>query len=215
MSRLPTASAPRAWIVGPPQTREVRVWGLTPGERLRRSLRSAGCAEVECIAYDADVPTPAGEALVCFRGDAIFDPRLVEALLTTPNAVLCASGDESPVAAHVDAAHFADAVAALRAPDGAADLHPELRRVAPDELVPAYIASLRKAQPPYALTVRAEDVPNLERMLFGGAYKTVTDIVTKWAWPVPAAAVTRVLARRGVHPNTVTIASWILATARR
>jgi len=30
---------------------------------------------------------------------------------------------------------------------------------------------------------------------------------------VPAAAATRVLARRGVHPNTVTIASWILAIA--
>jgi phosphatidylglycerophosphate synthase len=63
------------------------------------------------------------------------------------------------------------------------------------------------------LVARPEEIPAIEKRLFGAAYKNITDLVTKWAWPVPAAAATRVLAQRRVHPNTITIASWILAIA--
>jgi phosphatidylglycerophosphate synthase len=39
----------------------------------------------------------------------------------------------------------------------------------------------------------------------------VTDLITKWVWPRPAAVATRRLAAWHVHPNAVTIASWLLA----
>jgi phosphatidylglycerophosphate synthase len=216
MSSSPTDRAPRAWIVSPPETPEMHIWGLSPEQRLRRSLSNAGCARVECISGEEASPEP-GTALL-FRGDAIFDPRLIEALLTAPDTLLSASPDGAgsgaiPVAAHVDAARFGEVLALLRAPTPSAEAPPGLRRVLPGELAPAYIASLRKAEPPYVLVARPDEIPAIEKKLFGAAYKSITDLITKWAWPVPAAAVTRVLARRGVHPNTVTIASWILAIA--
>jgi phosphatidylglycerophosphate synthase len=218
MSSSPAESAPRAWIVLPPEAPEIHIWGLSPEERLRRSLRHAGCARIECLTGDDAVPAPESGPEILFRGDAIFDPRLVEALLTTPDALLWAplagaGSGGAPVAAHVDVGRFGEALALLRDPVPRAEAPPGLRHVTPGELAPSYIASLRKAEPPYVLVARPEEIPAIEKKLFGAAYKSITDLVTKWAWPVPAAAATRVLARRGVHPNTITIASWILAIA--
>jgi phosphatidylglycerophosphate synthase len=218
MPSSPADREPRAWIVLPPEAPETHIWGLSPEQRLRRSLHNAGCALVECVGGEGVSPAPESGTALLFRGDAIFDPRLIEALLTAPGTLLSASLDGAgsgavPVAAHVDAARFAEVLALLRDPIPSAEAPAGLRRVAPGELAPAYIASLRKAEPPYVLVARPDEIPEIEKKLFGAAYKSITDLITKWAWPVPAAAVTRVLARRGVHPNTVTIASWILAIA--
>jgi phosphatidylglycerophosphate synthase len=218
MSNSRADNAPRAWIVIPAQAEETRIWGLTADERLRRSLQAAGCADVERVAGDAAVSVPDSGSALLFRGDAIFDPRLIEALAATPDTLLCAplpgAGPGcAPVAVHTDAARFAEALALLRAGAAPAGALGGLRRVGPGELAPAYIAALRKAEPPYVLLARPEEAAAIEQRLFGAAYKSVTDLVTKWAWPAPAAAATRVLARRRVHPNTVTIASWILAIA--
>jgi phosphatidylglycerophosphate synthase len=216
MSSSPAESAPRAWVVIPPEARETRFWSLSPEERLRRSLCNAGCAHVEPVAGKDAVPAPESGSALLFRGDVIFDPRLVEALLAAPDTLLWAplagaGPGGAPIAVHVDAARFGEALALLSDPTPPRDGLAGLRRVAPDELVPTYIASLRKAAPPYVIAARPEAVAAIESQIFGAAYKSVTDLITKWAWPVPAAAVTRALARRGVHPNTVTVASWILA----
>jgi phosphatidylglycerophosphate synthase len=218
MSSSPADRAPRAWIVLPPETPEMHIWGLSPEQRLRRSLRNAGCEGVERVAGGETPSAPESGTVLLLRGDAIFDPRLVEALLTATDTLLSlplagAGGRALPVAAHVDAARFGEALALLRDPAPSSESPPGLRRAAPGELAPAYIASLRKAEPPYVLLARPDAIPAIEEKLFGAAYKSITDLITKWAWPLPAAAVTRVLARRGVHPNTVTIASWILAIA--
>jgi phosphatidylglycerophosphate synthase len=211
-------SEPQAWIVLPPEAPEIQIWGLSPEERLRRSLRNAGCARVECVRSGEASPAPASGTALLFRGDAIFDARLVEALLKAPDTLLWCSPAGSgcggrPLAAHVGAERFEAAHTLLRDTAPRAEALIGLRRVAPAELAPAYIAALRKAEPPYVLAARPDEVPAIEAKLFGSAYKSVTDLVTKWAWPAPAAAFTRVLAQRGVHPNTVTIASWILAIA--
>ncbi|MFQ5416250.1 MAG: CDP-alcohol phosphatidyltransferase family protein [Myxococcota bacterium] len=214
MPSSPTDDAPRAWIVSTPGTTDLRIWGLTPEERLRRALRNAGCSPVEAVSADADLP-PHGGAAVVWRGDLIFDPRLVDGLLAAPDAVLWAQtggsdGPEVPVAAHVDGSRLAEARALL---GGAGGAPAGLRRVVPDDLAASYIASLRKALPPKVRAIAAGDVAAVERELFGAAYKSITDLVTKWAWPVPAAAVTRWLAERRVHPNLVTAAGWLLAIA--
>ncbi len=81
----------------------------------------------------------------------------------------------------------------------------------PSRLVPAYTAQLRKAEPAYLFEARPELARAVEQRTFSASYKGVTDLVTKWVWPRPAAAVTRWLAAWHVHPNTVTIVSWLLA----
>ena len=77
--------------------------------------------------------------------------------------------------------------------------------------MPAYTAQLRKVEPAYLFEARPELARAIEERTFSASYKGVTDLVTKWVWPRPAAWVTRRLAAWHVHPNTVTIASWLLA----
>jgi phosphatidylglycerophosphate synthase len=212
-----TDNAPRAWIVHAESSVPTAIWGLTPEERLQRSLRIAGCAEIASDRAGKPVAAPASGSVVLLRGDALFDPRVIEALIATPGTLLLApwpdaADSDTPVAAHVDAARFDEATAWLADDDGKARL-PDLPRVSAADIAPAYIASLRKAEAPYVLPARPETAAEIERRLFGAAYKSVTDLITKWAWPTPAAAVVRVLAQRRVHPNVVTIASWLLAIA--
>jgi phosphatidylglycerophosphate synthase len=216
MPNSPPESAPRVWLVTPAEASDLQIWGLSPTERLQRSLRNAGCRRVEECTDAAANSAPASGTALLLRGDLLFDARLIEPLLATPGVLLSAHVSEDargeiPVAAHVDAADFDTALALLRDPASAAPAG--LRRVSPSDLAPAYIASLRKAEPVTVLAVRPEQVAAIETKLFGAAYKTITDLITRWAWPVPAAAVVRVLARRRVHPNTVTLVSWLLAIA--
>ena len=69
--------------------------------------------------------------------------------------------------------------------------------------------------PPVVLPARADRAAALERHLFDGSYKGVTDLVTKWVWPAPARAVTRVCARLGIAPNAVTAVSFALGRCSR
>jgi phosphatidylglycerophosphate synthase len=183
----------------------VRIWGLSPEERLLRALRRAGC-EARSLVGDPQ-PPEAAELVLC-RGDVVLDERIVNALVEG-GEVLVVSDELGAVAARVPATRFSEVVAVLhgeRAPDA---LGLPVRR--PAEMAPAWVAKLRRWQPAYAYPARPDRVGEVERLTFDASYKGVTDLITKWVWPRPAAWATRLCAERGVSPNAVTIASWVLA----
>lgn len=202
----------RVWIATPASAVPLRVFGLTPEERLRRSLARDGTYRIH-----AGPKPPAaaqGEAVAVLRADVVYDERLVAALLETRD-ILLVTGQGEPAAARVPAERLEDTVAWL-AGDESSDAFAArsgLRTAAPDDLVPRYTATLRKSQPPFALPLRPGESATLEKQLFASSYKGVTDLVTRFVWPAPALRVVRVLAARGVSPNSVTVASWILVAA--
>jgi phosphatidylglycerophosphate synthase len=110
------------------------------------------------------------------------------------------------VAAHGEAQAFAAALAAGQVPEGAARLRAE-------ELVPAYNVALRKREAPLLARLSREALPAVERRMFGGSYKGVTDVVTKYLWPRPAQAVTKLCAVLGLAPNRVTALGAVLTVA--
>ena len=220
-----THPAPPAYLLSQPSAAEARdsagsqveIWGLSVAERLERSLLRAGCPRVVTTGARPEEAPTSGTFVLC-RDDAVLDERLVARLVETPGTVLLAPsngrGTRWPVAAHVDAAQLEAAVGLVGSPVSSAplDLPPGLRAVSPEELSPAYVAALRKTERPYAFfPVTADQARRIEDHLFAAAYKGSTDLVTKWVWPVPAAALTRALARRRIPPNAVTAASWVLA----
>jgi phosphatidylglycerophosphate synthase len=206
------APAPVGWVVRRAATdcagERVRIWGLAPEERLLRSLRRAGCRDARIV--DAAEPPGDARAVVALRGDVVIDERLVAALRGNPGTLLVAP-ELGPIGAHVSSVR-ASALCAALARAETAEL-PDVRRVAPLELVDAYVPGLRKREPPYAFAARAENAAEVERRTFAASYKGLTDLVTKWVWPRPAQAVTHWCAEHGVHPNAVTIASGLLALA--
>lgn len=210
MSTSPVASAPPAWVLcgGGPR---VEIWGLAAEERLRRALERAGCTPVSIVESKAPPEPPRGASILVFRGDVIADERLVSALAARPDTLLVAS-DLGPVAGHVARERAEDLVSLLRSDAPHSGLA-AVQRMDAAELAPAYVAKLRKWQPPFVYPARPELVREIESRVFAASYKGATDLVTKWIWPRPAAAVTRACARAGIHPNSVTLASWFLAIA--
>lgn len=183
-----------------------KLWSLTGRERLERMIaRQRGAV---LAADPASLPAD-GQALI-LRGDHVFDPRLLGPLLAGGDALaLVPQVGAAPVAIRTDAATAARLVPELtvaaewRVPDGV----PERL---PTELVRGVERTLRKAEPPQVLPITEAAVPALEKELFGGAYKGVTDFITKWLWPLPAMLATRWCAARGITPNQVTLASLVL-----
>jgi phosphatidylglycerophosphate synthase len=186
----------------------MRLWGIAAAERLRRALRRAGVPAEAGSDGDA---MPADGSVLLARADYLYDEPLIQALVAEPGVVLLdeTAGRDLPVAAHVRAA---DGAAMLRhiETEGSAERPAGLAARGPAALGSAYRHALRKRAKPYLLPMRGTPIAELERVSFGGAYKGVTDFVTKWLWPRPARTVTRWAAELGISANAVTFASLLL-----
>jgi phosphatidylglycerophosphate synthase len=205
------APAPAGWVIrrtGDSADERVRIWGLAPEERLLRALRRAGCRDPRVV--DALAPPAEPGAVLALRADLVLDERLVAGLRAAPDTLLV-TRELGPVGAHVSGARASAACAALARGD--TDALSELRHAAPHELAPDYVAKLRKREPAYVFRARPDTAAEVERRTFAASYKGLTDLVTKWVWPLPAQAVVRWCAEHGVTPNAVTVLSGVLALA--
>jgi phosphatidylglycerophosphate synthase len=179
---------------------DLTLFSLSSRERLRRAFRRA----------DVEVELPAGElesgegSAVVIRADYVFDEALIKGMINSPGVALKAENGEI-VAAHGEGAENIRAAFALVAElDEAAAANFVTQDAA--TLAGAYQKALRKRAKPLLLPLDGADPDAVERVLFGSSYKGVTDLVTKYVWPLPALAVTRWCARRRITPNAVT---WI------
>jgi phosphatidylglycerophosphate synthase len=178
---------------------DARIWGMTGAERLRRMLLRAGLEL-------AQTPAPDRAAVVA-RGDWVLDEPLLKTVVQRPGSVLVAPGG-IPVAAHAPAGQgpaVAEMVRTGQAPG------PGLEVLDLDAL--SYNEALRKKEPPVLEPLTEANVRAVEARTFKGSYKGVTDIVTKYAWPLPARIVTRWCALARMTPNQVTFAGFLLVLA--
>ena len=200
-------------------TAPVEVWGLSPAERLCRTLRAAGVSEAQIVTGTSRPSLLPDSPLLVFRTDYVLDERLVRALLekSLENGGIRSLALVDPdihaaiVAVVTTGSQIEPLLPCLIAPvlvDHAQQEH--LPRRVPADLVPAYSSALRKYDPPYLLRVCANSLTQVENRMFRASYKGITDVVTKWVWPLPSRAVTRLLARAHVSPNIVTGLSWVL-----
>ncbi|HET6162010.1 MAG TPA: CDP-alcohol phosphatidyltransferase family protein [Dongiaceae bacterium] len=179
---------------------DLTFFSLSSRERLRRAFRRAG---IEAELPAGELESGEGSA-IAIRADYAFDEALIKAMINSPGVALKADSGEI-VAAHGEGAENIRAAFALVAElDEAAAAGFEIQDAA--TLASAYQKALRKRAKPILLPLENADAAAVERALFGSSYKGVTDLVTKYVWPVPALAVTRWCARRGVTPNVVT---WV------
>ncbi len=74
----------------------------------------------------------------------------------------------------------------------------------PQETAEIENVALRKRERPFLERLSPETVPLIERASYTGAYKGVTDILTKYLWPEWAFHLTRLAARLKLTPNMVT-----------
>jgi len=182
--------------VAPVGANPTRLWGLTAQERLGRIARAQ---KLEM--------RPDGELLVNL-GFA-FDPSWLKLAAARPGLVVTRGG--VPVLAHSgpDGADIRRAMEQGLSHGAGAEVlaWEEAGDVANDEL--------RKKERPFMDRLVPETVRGLERASYFGAYKGVTDLLTKYLWPEWALVLTRWAARIGMSPNQVSLvgaALCLLAT---
>ncbi len=206
-ARPPRAEAPPSGLVVGDCT--VTLWGLSGAERARRTLAKAGARVSTSERAAAEAPS-----CLMMRADWVVDPALIGLLAKEVGTVLAVrvQGRAVALAAHVAAADIAATAQSLGAPAAAPQPWPDhLRVIEHDPAAPfLYLALLRKRLKPVVMRLAEDSVAAAERATFAGAYKGVTDVVTKYVWPVPARWATRWCARQGLTPNAVTLASLVL-----
>jgi phosphatidylglycerophosphate synthase len=182
----------------------VQLWSLDNGERLHRLMRRAGLRP----AAEDD----SGTSCLLIRADHVYEESVIKALIRQPRQVLITE-DGQPVAAHLlsggDIASAEQMLQTAQRPT-VVSLPRGLEAISnPAGLATTYNHALRKRAKPYVLPLTSETAPAIEKRMFDGAYKGVTDFVTKYVWPFPAMMLTRWCARRGITPNAVTSISFL------
>jgi phosphatidylglycerophosphate synthase len=178
---------------------EARLWGMTSAQRLERIFARVGLTSGEF-----------GVSVVVANAGWVFDESLIRALAGKPNTVLV-DDDGRSVALHVPAGRAKAAIEAFDA--GKPPNLTGLTALNAQQLAGNYNSALRKREPPVLERLTAANAGAVEKRLFQGSYKGVTDLVTKYVWPPPARVVTRWCALAGITPNQVTFASFLMVLA--
>jgi len=184
------------------QESPVKLWGLTSRERLERVLAKAGIND-----FITDPAQAASANVLLLRADYLYDDRIIQSLLEAPDTVLLAAkaGRETPVAALVRRSLAEPVYRSLNESRLDEEVLDSLRTVTPRSLTSAYQQCLRKFDPPFVLPITEQYRHQLEKHLFSWSYKGITDLVTKWCWPLPARLAVGVCVRKGWKPNQVTL----------
>jgi phosphatidylglycerophosphate synthase len=180
---------------------DVVVWSVSSRERLKRQCHQIG---VPLVAADA---LPSGGQVLLLRSDYLFDVSALSALLKRERAYLRCPVDGQLAAAIVPTEEAHQAIKHLTGPATAVP-----NAIGPEGLA-AFDDTLRKVQPPLLEPLRADATNRLEALLYGSAYKGITDLVTKWLWPRPSKHAVRWCAATNLTPNMVTSVGFLLVVA--
>jgi phosphatidylglycerophosphate synthase len=185
----------------------IRLWSLTPVERLRRQFAREG--------IDREIKAEEAQShkgpVIFIRSDAVLDQPLIPILAKRPNILIMGNAAEGPFPLAVQAqGQDANTIVAtlLDGREPAPELH--LLARTPEELDAKFWKALRKRETPYAFALTTANQADVEWRMFMGTYKGATDLVTKHLWPRPAFLATRWLAPRGITPNMVTLLGALL-----
>jgi phosphatidylglycerophosphate synthase len=172
------------------------LWGLSAEERTRRLALANKQDWKSADALGANIIVNAA---------FVFDPLWYVHISANPGTMLTKNG--VAVLAHAADAAQAKAVAdAIRSQTKASGL----TEIAIESGATIQNKELRKRITPFVDRLIPENVTALERASYFGAYKGVTDALTKYLWPEWALVLTRVAAKIGMSPNQVTTIGFAL-----
>ena len=172
---------------------ETRIWGMDNHERLRRIAKARG--------MPFDRAAASAPALLVDQG-FVFDPSWIPYFAGRPGEVLTLGG--KAVIAHVRDDGEAAAVRASAAAKAPLAADSGLDTIAYEDGATIANEALRKREQPFVMPLDPTTVRAAERASYFGAYKGVTDLLTKYLWPEWALVLTRFAARIGMSPNMVT-----------
>lgn len=176
-----------------------KLWGLTMQERTRRLGATLGLDGSD------------SSSAILVNAQYTADPAWVRHVVAHPGYVLTVDG--VPALAHARTPEEAQSICdAINAAAGIADTV-ALNIVRFEDGPTIENKQLRKRETPFLMKLEPASVRTIERASYFGAYKGVTDILTKYLWPEWALVLTRMAAKVGMTPNMVTAIGAILCVA--
>jgi len=153
---------------------------------------------------------PAGQNILLLRADYLYEANVIQKLIAQSEAILLSSCDqESSAAIWCDGDKATQAIKRLNGESVETDLD-SLAVYTPQQLTGGYDPRLRKYDLAHVVQVNDNDKTVIENYLYDKSYKGITDLVTKWWWPLPARGVVRMCAAAKITPNMVTGFGWLL-----
>jgi phosphatidylglycerophosphate synthase len=154
------------------------------------------------------------DRLLLIRADYLYDDRLLQELVNKCRSGALLSigkgGKCLPVAACVAASMSNQAREVLQGNAGQETLS-DIHIITPKDLsLSGFQKSLRKLDQPFVLPINSKNQKILEDHLFYSSYKGITDLVTKWIWPIPAKRAVHFCVNHKISPNQVTSFGLIL-----
>jgi phosphatidylglycerophosphate synthase len=159
---------------------------------------------------DLDFASGAGGGPLVANLDYVFDPAWLKLIAGRPDHLVTQGG--VPVLANIEDLETRLAVT-LAMGENRAAATPGLAIIAFEDSGSLVNEELRKRERPFMGRLTPETVRALERESYFGAYKGVTDVLTKYLWPEWALVLTRLAARFGITPNQVTTVGALLCVA--
>lgn len=186
---------------------ETTIWGLSGRERLQRMLK----AFTQIRLVDSPEQIPVHAPALFLRADHLFDARVLTALINTRVDLVLSSDIGQSVAIRITDGNMPRVLANFM-DGGKGEAFSALPRYTLKDLdLLGLQQNLKKRDLPYLLLISRDNYRRLESELFARSYKGVTDLVTKWLWPIPAFWAVRVCVRFGIRPNQVTLLSLVFA----
>jgi len=152
------------------------IWGMTAAERTRRLVAQETAKQPLAAGYELHVNL-----------SYVFDPLLLRLVLETPGTI------------------FVWGSALIVGQVASEDDHQTSREVIDlSDGRKLYNRQLRKLEQPFVRELTPATRREIERRSYFGAYKGVTDLLTKYLWPELALLLTRIAASLHMTPNMVT-----------
>jgi phosphatidylglycerophosphate synthase len=187
-------------------TCDVDLWGVPQAERIRKVLAKVG--DFNQIP-DIQAVKP-GENILLLRADYLYEANVIQKLTAQPEAILLSSCDQKlPSAIWCNSEKASQAIKVLNHEQSEFDLG-SMTVYTPQQLTGGYDPRLRKYDLAHVVHINNNDKTVVENYLYDKSYKGITDLVTKWWWPLPARGVVRKCAAAKITPNMVTGFGWLL-----
>ncbi|MFK8026592.1 MAG: CDP-alcohol phosphatidyltransferase family protein [Gammaproteobacteria bacterium] len=187
-------------------TCDVTLWGVPQAERIRKVLAKASdFTEVT----DINSITPEQNILL-LRADYLYEANVIQKLVAQPEAMLLSSCDQKmPSAIWVAGGKVSQALKLLIHQQAQFNIE-SIPNFTPQQLTGGYDPRLRKYDLAHVVHINDQDKTIIENYLYDKSYKGITDLVTKWWWPLPARSIVRKCAAANITPNMVTGFGWLL-----
>lgn len=186
-------------------TCDVELWEVSQKDRIANVLAKVGDFE-----YVRDLAKiPASQKILLLDSRYLYEVNVISKLVGLDQAVLLSSCNKEAIGIWAERSKV-EAIRPWLQDYSNSQTKFSVQEFTAEKLTGTFDPRLLKYDLSHAVKITKESKVRLENYLYDKSYKGITDLVTKWLWPLPARGVVRICAANKIKPNLVTGFGWVL-----